>query len=107
MHVSTIIFSVLLLATLRYIYFLILLSLLTGRLYTGLICQDILAATKLLYPFFLSEDISNQESIDLLKRSGIQFEKHQTDGMDPFDFAAELIGAGVVLQQNVFLSFHR
>ena len=48
-----------------------------------------------------------QESIDLLRKSGIQFEKHERDGMDPFDFAAELIGAGVVLQSNVFLSFHR
>ena len=48
-----------------------------------------------------------QESIDLLRKSGIQFEKHERDGMDPFDFASELIGAGVVLQQNTFLSFHR
>ena len=48
-----------------------------------------------------------QESIDLLRKSGIQFEKHERDGMDPFDFAAELIGAGVVLQPNIFLSFHR
>lgn len=48
-----------------------------------------------------------QESIELLRKSGIQFERHERDGMDPFDFAAELIGAGVVLQPNVFLSFHR
>lgn len=58
------------------------------------------------FKFCLGDDMYAQESIDLLRKSGIQFEKHERDGMDPFDFASELIGAGVVLQQNTFLSFH-
>jgi len=58
------------------------------------------------FKFCLGDDMYAQGSIDLLKKSGIQFEKHERDGMEPFDFAAELIGAGVVLQKNVFISFH-
>ncbi|XP_059171878.1 CCR4-NOT transcription complex subunit 7-like [Physella acuta] len=58
------------------------------------------------FKFCLGDDMYAQESIELLRKSGIQFERHERDGMDPFDFAAELIGAGVVLQPNVFLSFH-
>ena len=61
----------------------------------------------MLYCIIYRDDMYAQESIDLLRKSGIQFEKHERDGMDPFDFAAELIGAGVVLQDNIFLSFHR
>jgi len=49
-----------------------------------------------------------QDSIDLLNRSGIQFKKHEEDGIDVHDFAELLITSGLVLQDEVkWLSFHR
>ena len=49
-----------------------------------------------------------QESIDLLRKSGIQFDRHETDGIDPNDFAELLISSGVVLMEDInWLSFHR
>lgn len=49
-----------------------------------------------------------QDSIDLLQNSGIQFKKHEEDGIEPFDFAALLMTSGVVLMDNIkWLSFHR
>lgn len=49
-----------------------------------------------------------QDSIDLLQNSGIQFKKHEEDGIDPLDFAALLMTSGVVLMDNIkWLSFHR
>ena len=49
-----------------------------------------------------------QESIDLLRKSGIQFDRHETDGIDPNDFAELLISSGVVLMDDInWLSFHR
>ena len=62
-----------------------------------------------LYLFFFSrEDMYAQESIDLLRKSGIQFDRHETDGIDPNDFAELLISSGVVLMDDInWLSFHR
>lgn len=49
-----------------------------------------------------------QDSIDLLQNSGIQFKKHEEDGIDPLEFAALLMTSGVVLMDNIkWLSFHR
>ena len=49
-----------------------------------------------------------QESIDLLRKSGIQFDRHETDGIHPDDFAELLISSGVVLMDDInWLSFHR
>ena len=49
-----------------------------------------------------------QDSIDLLQNSGLQFRKHEDDGIDPFDFAVLLMTSGVILMENVkWLSFHR
>lgn len=49
-----------------------------------------------------------QDSIDLLQNSGIQFKKHEEEGIDPLDFAELLITSGIVLVENIkWLSFHR
>jgi len=49
-----------------------------------------------------------QESIDLLQNSGIQFKKHEDEGIDIFTFAEYLMTSGIVLSDQVFwLSFHR
>lgn len=48
-----------------------------------------------------------QESIELLGKSGIQFQKHLENGIDPQVFAELLTTSGVVLQDNVtWISFH-
>ena len=43
------------------------------------------------FKFNLSEDTYAQDSIDLLQHSGIQFEKHAEDGIDPLHFAELLV----------------
>lgn len=48
-----------------------------------------------------------QDSIDLLTNSGIQFRKHEDDGIDPLDFAELLMSSGIVLMDNIkWLCFH-
>jgi hypothetical protein len=54
------------------------------------------------------EDMYAQDSIDLLQNSGIQFKKHEEEGIDPLDFAELLMMSGIVLMDNIkWLSFHR
>lgn len=54
------------------------------------------------------EDMYAQDSIDLLQNSGIQFKKHEEEGIDPQDFAELLMTSGIVLMDNIkWLSFHR
>lgn len=49
-----------------------------------------------------------QDSIDLLTNSGIQFKRHEEDGIDILDFAELLMTSGLVLCDNVkWISFHR
>lgn len=48
------------------------------------------------------------DSIELLQNCGIQFQKHETDGIDPIAFSELLITSGLVLNENVrWISFHR
>lgn len=59
------------------------------------------------FKFNLSEDMYAQDSIELLTNSGIQFKKHEEDGIDPLDFAELLMTSGIVLMDNIkWLSFH-
>lgn len=54
------------------------------------------------------EDMYAQDSIDLLNRAGIQFKRHEEEGIDVGDFAELLITSGLVLNEDVkWLSFHR
>ena len=47
-----------------------------------------------------------QDSIDLLNRSGIQFKRHEEEGIEVDDFAELLIPSGLVLVDTHFVSFH-
>lgn len=48
-----------------------------------------------------------QDSIDLLQNSGIQFKKHEEEGIEPLEFAELLMTSGIVLMDNIkWLSFH-
>ncbi|XP_041358303.1 CCR4-NOT transcription complex subunit 7-like [Gigantopelta aegis] len=59
------------------------------------------------FKFNLTEDMYAQESIDLLRKSGIQFDKHEKDGIEVNDFAELMMTSGIVLNDNVkWLSFH-
>ncbi|XP_068143321.1 CCR4-NOT transcription complex subunit 7 isoform X2 [Drosophila tropicalis] len=59
------------------------------------------------FKFNLSEDMYAQDSIDLLQNSGIQFKKHEEDGIDPTEFAELLMSSGIVLVDNIkWLCFH-
>lgn len=49
-----------------------------------------------------------QDSIELLTTSGIQFKKHEEEGIETLYFAELLMTSGVVLCEGVkWLSFHR
>ena len=57
--------------------------------------------------FSLKEDMYAQDSIDLLQRSGIEFDKHREYGIDVEDFAELLISSGLVLNPNIrWIAFH-
>ena len=59
------------------------------------------------FKFNLTEDMYAEDSIDLLQNSGIQFEKHERDGIDPVAFAEMMLTSGLVLMEEVkWLSFH-
>ena len=48
-----------------------------------------------------------QDSIDLLKRSGIDFDRHQQEGVDVLRFGELLMSSGLVLVPEVkWISFH-
>jgi len=49
-----------------------------------------------------------EDSIKMLTKCGIQFSKHESDGIDPQDFAYYMISSGMVLHESVtWISFHR
>jgi len=59
------------------------------------------------FKFNLTEDMYAQDSIDLLQNSGIQFKKHEEEGIEVSDFAELLMTSGIVLEESVkWLSFH-
>ncbi|KAK3869903.1 hypothetical protein Pcinc_024817 [Petrolisthes cinctipes] len=59
------------------------------------------------FKFNLTEDMYAQDSIDLLQNSGLQFKKHEEDGIEPVNFAELLMTSGIVLFDNIkMLSFH-
>lgn len=59
------------------------------------------------FQFNINEDMYAQESIDLLAKSGIMFQKNLENGIDPTHFAELLTSSGIVLMDNVtWISFH-
>lgn len=54
-----------------------------------------------------SDDMYAQDSIELLQKSGIDFKRLETEGIDNDVFAEHLITSGLVLFSNVkWVSFH-
>lgn len=59
------------------------------------------------FRFDLNADMYAVDSVELLKRSGIDFKKHQEKGIDIFKFGELLIPSGLVLTDDVrWISFH-
>lgn len=59
------------------------------------------------FKFNLTEDMYAQDSIELLTSSGIQFKKHEEEGIETHYFAELFMTSGVVLCEGVkWLSFH-
>ncbi|CDW53971.1 ccr4 associated factor [Trichuris trichiura] len=59
------------------------------------------------FSFNLAEDMYAHDSIQLLQKSGIDFDRLQRDGISTFKFAELLLTSGLVLMDNVlWLSFH-
>ncbi|KAF2666088.1 CAF1-domain-containing protein [Microthyrium microscopicum] len=59
------------------------------------------------FKFSLDEDMYNEASIRLLKDSGVDFEKHNTNGIDVEEFGSLLITSGLTFSNDVhWISFH-
>ncbi|KAF2240316.1 CAF1-domain-containing protein [Trematosphaeria pertusa] len=59
------------------------------------------------FKFSLEDDMYNEESIQMLKKSGADFEKHASQGIDPEEFGSLLITSGMTLTEDVnWISFH-
>lgn len=55
---------------------------------------EINVCQKLLIYYVSREDMYAQDSIDLLQNSGLQFRKHEEDGIEPLEFAELLMSSG-------------
>jgi CCR4-NOT transcription complex subunit 7/8 len=59
------------------------------------------------FKFSLTDDIFAQDSIELLKTSGIDFEKFEKYGIDPLYFGELMMMSGLVLNDDIkWVSFH-
>lgn len=57
--------------------------------------------------FDMSKEMVSAESLELFKKSGINFEKHQKNGVDSLEFAHLLIDSGLLLSDEItWLSYH-
>jgi len=57
--------------------------------------------------FRLSEDVYAQDSIELLKQSGIDFAQNEAHGIDVHRFGELLMSSGIVLNDEIFwITFH-
>lgn len=57
--------------------------------------------------FNLNEDVFANDSIELLRQSGIDFKKNNEKGIDATRFAELLMSSGIVLNDNVYwVTFH-
>ncbi len=57
--------------------------------------------------FRIADDVYAQDSIDLLKQSGIDFDRNEARGIDVFKFGEILMSSGVVLSDDIrWITFH-
>ncbi|KAF2841418.1 ribonuclease H-like protein [Patellaria atrata CBS 101060] len=59
------------------------------------------------FQFSLEKDMYNSDYISVLTKTGADFEKHASQGIDPLEFGSLLITSGLTLSENVhWISFH-
>jgi CCR4-NOT transcription complex subunit 7/8 len=59
------------------------------------------------FQFSLENDMYNEESIQMLKKSGVDFEKMSSQGIDPQEFGSLLMTSGMTLAREInWVSFH-
>lgn len=59
------------------------------------------------FAFSPSDDMCNEDSIALLRKSGVDFNKHESMGIHPEEFGSYLITSGLVMSDDVhWISFH-
>lgn len=59
------------------------------------------------FKFSLKDDMYSQESIDLLRKAEIDFDRHMKNGIDIEDFGDLLITSGMVMASQIYwISFH-
>lgn len=59
------------------------------------------------FQFSLEDDMYSEDSIAMLKKAGVDFDKNAELGIDPREFGSLLITSGLVLDENIsWLSFH-
>jgi len=59
------------------------------------------------FKFSMSSDMFAEESINLLQRSGLQFPRHEQEGIDVNDFAERLMTSGLILSPDTYwITFH-
>lgn len=59
------------------------------------------------FQFSITEDMSNNDSIEFLATAGLDLAEHQKNGIDAHEFGAVLITSGLVLLEDVrWISFH-
>uniref|UniRef100_A0A7S4DJJ7 poly(A)-specific ribonuclease n=1 Tax=Lotharella globosa TaxID=91324 RepID=A0A7S4DJJ7_9EUKA len=59
------------------------------------------------FRFDLKEDMYARDSIEFLKKSGIDFDRHAKEGIDVMEFAEVLITSAIVLNDDVkWVTFH-
>ncbi|CCF57474.1 hypothetical protein KAFR_0C04830 [Kazachstania africana CBS 2517] len=57
--------------------------------------------------FDTSTEMLSAESIDLLRKSGINFDNHKLNGIDVFEFAQLMTDSGLLLDENVtWITYH-
>jgi len=72
----------------------------------GKFAQDSCTCWQFNFKFSLSDDIFAEDSIELLKQSGIDFAKFEREGVDVHQFGELLMMSGLVLKDDVrWLSF--
>jgi len=70
-------------------------------------CPHPVATWQFNFKFNLNEDMYNQDSIQLLNRSGLQFDRHATEGIDVKDFAELFMTSGLILSDDTYwITFH-
>ncbi|SCU92249.1 LADA_0F15390g1_1 [Lachancea dasiensis] len=58
------------------------------------------------FQFDVTQEMVSAESLELLKKSGINFERHQNLGVAPFEFAQLVMDSGLVSDDITWVSYH-